>query len=79
MKEYTIQMDADFLGQYPLKTFSKGTILFEKGKELEYLYYLVDGMLPHPTYQISEPYFSRIDRKLLPPRKFPPGEYKGIY
>lgn len=34
-------------------------------------------MLPHPTYQISEPYFSRIDRKLLPPRKFPPGEYKG--
>lgn len=44
MREYTIQMDADFLGQYPLKTFSKGTILFEKGKELEYLYYLVDGI-----------------------------------
>ena len=25
-------------------------------------------MLPHPTYQISEPYFSRIDRKKLPER-----------
>lgn len=39
-----MQIDADFLGQYPLKTFAKGTVLFEKGKELQYLYYLVEGI-----------------------------------
>ena len=34
-------------------------------------------MLPHPTYQISEPYFSRIDRKKLPERILPPEGYRG--
>lgn len=34
-------------------------------------------MLPHPTYQISEPYFSRIDRKKLPDRIIPPENFKG--
>lgn len=34
-------------------------------------------MLPHPTYQISEPYFSRIDRKKLKKRILPPKGYQG--
>ncbi len=34
-------------------------------------------MLPHPTYQISEPYFSRIDRAKLPDRKLAPEGYEG--
>lgn len=34
-------------------------------------------MLPHPEYQISEPYFSKIDRKKLPDRIIPPKDFKG--
>ena len=34
-------------------------------------------MLPHPTYQVSEPYFSRIDRRKLPERILPPEGYSG--
>ncbi len=34
-------------------------------------------MLPHPTYQISEPYYSMIDRKKLRDRILPPDNYEG--
>lgn len=34
-------------------------------------------MLPHPVYQISEPYFNRIDRSKLSERILPPEEFKG--
>lgn len=34
-------------------------------------------MLPHPEYQISEPYFSRIDRSRLPERIIPPDNFQG--
>ncbi|MGC6176166.1 sulfatase-like hydrolase/transferase [Lacrimispora sp. 38-1] len=34
-------------------------------------------MLPHPVYQISEPYFSRIDRKKLKKRILPPQGFEG--
>lgn len=34
-------------------------------------------MLPHPVYQVSEPYLSRIDRNKLKKRILPPPEFKG--
>lgn len=34
-------------------------------------------MLPHPTYQVSEPHYSRIDRKKLKKRILPPEEFQG--
>ena len=33
--------------------------------------------LPHPPYQIEEPYFSAVDRTKLPHRILPPNEYEG--
>ena len=34
-------------------------------------------MQPHPVYQVSEPYFSRIDRDKLPDRILPPENFEG--
>ncbi len=34
-------------------------------------------LLPHPVYEISEPYFGRIARDELPERKLPPDGYRG--
>lgn len=34
-------------------------------------------LLPHPVYQVSEPWFSLIDRKKLPPRILAPDGYEG--
>jgi len=34
-------------------------------------------MLPHPVYQVCEPYFSFINRSELPARILPPEDYEG--
>ncbi len=44
MRNCEMKIDLDFLANYPLETFERGTVIFEKGKELKYVYYLTEGI-----------------------------------
>lgn len=44
MRNCEMKIDPNFLSRYPVVTFERGAVLFQKGKELKYVYYLIEGI-----------------------------------
>lgn len=58
--------------------WTEGAVEFIRGCDGEKPFCIfLPFLLPHPVYQVSEPYFSRIDRKKLKKRILPPKGYEG--
>lgn len=44
MRNCEMNIDPAFLAKYPMETFERGAVIFQKDKELKYVYYLVEGI-----------------------------------